>query len=418
MTVARKRRRSWRILVLLAASLVVAVALAEIVLAIVKINARSSVQFIPGKGPTFLPNAYYRHSREGFSEGRFNSHGFRDHERTIDKPAGTYRIAVFGDSFTEAFQVDLDLAFPARVERELGRRCPGARVEVLAFGQSGFGTADSLMRYRNFGAAYSPDLVLLAFTTINDYRNNHRVLNRDNVAYYFEVGDDGELVLDTSRIDDYAETLNPVKRMYQQLKRRSYLLSLIAEDVQLVREHWRRARYEDRSGAHATRGVSPFSDLNVYLEGADPRWEEAYDLTARILELFKRDVESHGGEFALIALSNDLQTHPAIRTREEQKHGVSFDPDLPDDRLQAMAEAAGIPFLRLAPRLLACHLDGGEFLHGFRNNGTGHWNAEGHRCAADAITDYLLEDWRPVGPARESPVAGGLRGPCAGPPAG
>src|ERR1700683_3687347 len=36
-----------------------------------------------------------------------NSHGFRDYERSYEKPPNTVRIAVLGNSWTEALQVPL-----------------------------------------------------------------------------------------------------------------------------------------------------------------------------------------------------------------------------------------------------------------------------------------------------------------------
>ena len=56
-------------------------------------------RFIPGKGTTRIPNAYYRWTEEGGSEGYINSHGFRDLERTYEKPPGVFRIVVPYEKF-------------------------------------------------------------------------------------------------------------------------------------------------------------------------------------------------------------------------------------------------------------------------------------------------------------------------------
>jgi len=88
-------------------------------LAITQFNVPETVLFIPGKGTTYIPHAYYRHTKEGFSEGRYNSHGFRDYERSYEKPQGVYRIVVLGDSYIEGLQVELEKTFTAQLEKML-----------------------------------------------------------------------------------------------------------------------------------------------------------------------------------------------------------------------------------------------------------------------------------------------------------
>src|SRR5579883_801820 len=51
------------------------------------------------------PGASGRVSTETPQWVRINSRGFRDRERTFEKPADTFRIAVLGNSWTEALQV-------------------------------------------------------------------------------------------------------------------------------------------------------------------------------------------------------------------------------------------------------------------------------------------------------------------------
>ena len=82
---------------------IVAVVL-EIGLVVLGINTKSNIRFLADKGTTYIPQAYYRHTKEGFSEGYFNAHGFRDYERTYQKPENTFRILIFGDSYVEGLQ--------------------------------------------------------------------------------------------------------------------------------------------------------------------------------------------------------------------------------------------------------------------------------------------------------------------------
>ena len=89
----------------------------EIGLAVLRINTKTTIDFIAGKGTIRIPHAYYRHTKEGFSEGYFNAHGFRDYERTYQKPEDTFRILILGDSYTEALQVSLEKTFSAFLEK-------------------------------------------------------------------------------------------------------------------------------------------------------------------------------------------------------------------------------------------------------------------------------------------------------------
>src|SRR5262244_2611157 len=78
-------------LVLVFTSVVVTMLGLEAWLAISRVNGKSNDYYIQGKGITYMPGTYYRHTKEGFSEGYINSHGFRDYERTYEKPPNTFR---------------------------------------------------------------------------------------------------------------------------------------------------------------------------------------------------------------------------------------------------------------------------------------------------------------------------------------
>jgi hypothetical protein len=69
---------------------------------------------------------------------RVNSAGLRDREHSIDRPEGVYRIAVLGDSYAEAMQVDIKDTFWWLLQEKLTRCAyqPGKRVEVINFGVS------------------------------------------------------------------------------------------------------------------------------------------------------------------------------------------------------------------------------------------------------------------------------------------
>ena len=109
--------------------------------------------------------------RPGYSAGPLttNSHGFRDHEYALEKPAGTFRIAVLGDSIVWGHGLALEDSFPKQLERILNEILPG-RFEVLNFAVSGYSTLQEVELFRVKASRFDPDLVVVGYC-INDYHD-------------------------------------------------------------------------------------------------------------------------------------------------------------------------------------------------------------------------------------------------------
>src|SRR5512132_2605424 len=87
-------------------------------------------------GVSLLPDAEGWYRKEGEAYVRINSDGLRDREHAIAKPQGTFRIAIVGDSYCEAFSVSLEEAFWSVMEKQL-EQCnafPGRKIEVRNLG--------------------------------------------------------------------------------------------------------------------------------------------------------------------------------------------------------------------------------------------------------------------------------------------
>ena len=70
-------------------------------------------------GNKLRPGAKGYWTTEGRGYISINSDGLRDHEHPISHPANTLRIAVLGDSYAEALQVNEPEAFWAIMGKEL-----------------------------------------------------------------------------------------------------------------------------------------------------------------------------------------------------------------------------------------------------------------------------------------------------------
>ena len=112
------------------------------------------------RGVSLLPGAEGWYRKEGEAYVRINSDGLRDLEHTIAKPENTFRIAVVGDSYCEAFSVSPEEAFWSVMGKKL-EECnalPGQRIEVINCGVSGYGTAQELLTVREKVGKYSPEI--------------------------------------------------------------------------------------------------------------------------------------------------------------------------------------------------------------------------------------------------------------------
>ncbi|MBZ0287850.1 MAG: SGNH/GDSL hydrolase family protein, partial [Anaerolineae bacterium] len=100
-----------------------------------------------------------------------NNYGLHDTNVTLEKPPGTFRILVMGDSFPQGWQVKLQEGFPWLMEQALNQN--GAqRVEIVNLAIDTYGTDRELLLYAALGWRFQPDLVLLAFYTGNDLKDN------------------------------------------------------------------------------------------------------------------------------------------------------------------------------------------------------------------------------------------------------
>ena len=147
---------------------------------------------------------------------RTNGAGLRGRrEYSVQKPPGTYRVALLGDSFVFGFGVEDDEVVSERLGAQLAtaRAEQGASVEVLNFGVAGFGQAEEYVTYEHKVRAYSPDLVVL-FYFDNDIGN-------DAVSGLFRLEDTGELTrtgaayLPGVRAREVLYSLAPVRWLFE-----------------------------------------------------------------------------------------------------------------------------------------------------------------------------------------------------------
>jgi lysophospholipase L1-like esterase len=103
-----------------------------------------------------------------------NSRGLRDREFPYEKPAGTLRVLMLGDSETFGWGVPQDGTTPKVAEKRLNEEPPGGmRIEVLNAGVGNYNTQMEVRYFLTEGYQYRPDLVTLNYV-FNDAEETPR----------------------------------------------------------------------------------------------------------------------------------------------------------------------------------------------------------------------------------------------------
>jgi hypothetical protein len=374
---------------LIAASAVLALLAFEILLRAIGFSAPSWYRPDPQLGWTLRPGIAAWSSGESRSYVQINPQGRRDRGYPLHKPKDAYRIAVLGDSYAEAMQVEREQAFWALLPERLAR-CgfqPGERIEVLNFGVSGYGTAQEYVVLESTAMRYHPDLVLLQFTNGNDVRNNSFALEAEKLRPFFIFEPDGALRIDESFATSpgFRGQASFGRELLRRASDRSRVLQLAraARAGEIIRK-------AHAAGAGVEQGLEPV----VLAAPRERLWDEAWRITEALIAKTADYAARNGARFVVVTVPYAIQVHPDRSVREALQARLGV-PDLfyPDRRIAALAASRGLLAVPLAPELQRLAEESGTYFHGFANvgMGRGHWNATGHSAAADIIARRLCE---------------------------
>lgn len=303
-------------------------------------------------GWSHVPGLEGRYSASDFDvHVKISDHGLRDRSYDYQRPDGVFRIVVLGDSYAWGFGVEHQEVFTEIIEDSQDS------LQVINMGVSGYSTDQEYVLLKEEGLRYNPQLVLLMLFE-NDI--NHNTLDVNYLKYpkpRFSVLD-GHLV---------------------QANRPSPRIGLLRETHCFLRTHSVAYNYLVRvlesSSAPWVRLTRAFgSGIAYWLTGR--RWEDPVALTSAIIGEIRDLSRAAGAQLVVVQVATQGQALGREKT-------------IPNEIIEYF-RAEGIPFLDLVGPFkdyLATHSGQGlQFAH------DPHWNADGHRLAADAIGTYLQTD--------------------------
>lgn len=346
-------------------------------------------QYDPFLGVSLIPNAsgIHRHCFDGYVS--VNEFGMRDAPRQIQKPDGTFRIGLFGDSIVEGVHVYPDQVASQRLEVLLNRKICHGRCEVLNFGVGGFGTLQEWRRYQRDGRPFNLDLVALLFFG-NDISNNLPGSESfDENLYstpYVTVNADGSETIHEPEKPASYDVLLFLNR-YSSMFRFIYKLyfHLIYPKLHLASDET--PKFDLRNG------VTMPVDL---LAPTSARGNAGWSVTGRLLDNFVEEVRKDGADFVLFysgyEIPDPTDRDHAVAAEFEESSGSKVDFHMATNWFKRYSQRTGVPVFAwgtFADKYVADH--------GLEDIGIGyscdqHLNPEGHAVLAD----YMFRSLAPI----------------------
>ena len=304
---------------------------------------------------------------------------------------GTFRVLALGDSFVEGYTVDMDRPSPRCWKRRCAAGLPGRGAER---GTAAYSTDQEYLFYLDQGVRYSPQVVLL-FAYYND------VLWNTAVNYF---GSPKPLLVPggSARPEqrpraravprpDAAATAAPAGPQARGRPPTNGRRTASPAARPALSTRWRALGLWEPMG-----GDEPDDQLRVFKRRQQPMIEAAWERTDAILRALSREAASRGARFALVYVPSRME----VSDRDWELTRLAYDMDdkawdrrLVARRFAEIGASAGFPVLDLTPDLQRASKGAlGEpyFLY------DGHWNAAGHRAAAEAVERFLRErGWAP-----------------------
>ena len=364
---------------LLLAALGVLVVLACLETSLRLLDIRFSTVFIrvdPVLGYALRPNT------KGWEDSNYyttNSDGMRDREHAIARPPDTLRIAVLGDSMTEAIQVPLDKSYPSVLQKSLqaciGRGSP--KIEVLNFGVIGYNLAQDYLTLREKVWKYDPQVVVVALGDNAPLENSPRLDPTFTRPRPYFVLVNGKLQLD-SPLGGYASRSARMHDKITAFTNQFELAKLFKQDLSDLSAdlHHFIVDMKTKFGKPSVEGALPKPDLVSYLPPSDTDTTNAWAVTEAGLTKIARAVREHDAVFQVFYIGMSGQLLPVQQRRAFARSLGVNDLNYADERLRDWSTEEGVTLFDVVPDLQQVADRLHVYLRGV--DGEGHFNVPGN----------------------------------------
>lgn len=331
---------------------------------------------------------------------KINSSGLRDYERALD--ADSFTVLAVGDSFVFGSWVDLDLSWLALLEEQLNERTDS--FQVVKAGVPAYGIDQASLFVQNEGAAFAPDLVVLGIFVGNDVRDT--LVGSE--LYHVE---DGLLVWDPNVLKAWwgydvltGEWPNkpldwPPAHWVQStkfdlgdwLKKNSHLYHFVKRSYQLLKNSQQPSQTRRAAFWPSQDGLTIFDYETFYLKTYPEEVRKGFGLAFDYIEQLQAATEAMGAELLLVLIPTKAQVQHSYWEARLLAFALDeslVDPERPQQVIKDWAVEHEIHVFDLLPVFRQAASAQDEWLY-FESDE--HWNERGHRLAAEAVYDYLID---------------------------
>ena len=259
--------------VVLAITFVVFLVTAEIFLRVSKIMIPSPRIYDPIFTYDYLPNKEILYNIEDHFINRLNAYGLNDKDYKPTEKKGI-RIAIYGDSYTEALQVAKNKNFHAIAEENLNGKY---NLEIINFGRSGFGAGDEWLFYKKTAPLWQPDIVIVCMSH-NDFTD----IEDEIVGPYFYVDKNDNLLWRPSEFTIFLERTSVLGI----LKNNSALVSLLTSVV----------------GKKAVEHYTNQNEPGLKIQAVNQSSYIDTHLTEKILNVFRSDLAKNHTQIGIVLI--------------------------------------------------------------------------------------------------------------------
>ncbi len=366
------------------------------------------------------PHAAVRHKSHEFDYVfQTNRLGLRGVDVPFEKPQGTFRIVVLGDSFVAGYGVADDHVMTKLLEERIAadHRARGAaandqtQVEVVNVGRVGTSTIREFDIYETVGRRFQPDLVILAYFLGNDLAEIVQEQSHAELAGWHPDGWTRRaaffafpnLYLELAMIRQSRQQM----REFVQRDEREIIEDIRREaharrrDADVAEAHYRalssQIRNDVASGMLAEQRVVDSciepDRLVRALDPGDSEFDRAWGRTQTHLDLLRQAVARDGAKLIVVAIPapfqldrKSLEFHMSLGY--EVRESWLTQPPRAAIALANWAGREGVPFLDLTDALRDRFRSNGQPLYFIEDV---HWNPAGNAAGAEAIGEFLLD---------------------------